>query len=292
MEIYTGTREIPVRPEVIDKLYEDKFLEADAGKREFDRRLNLTRQNEYLLLKSIHTNQAAITRVVGDRVVLIDTKGLSAQGVTPRNLEQKMLMDALLDDTIRIVMITGRAGSGKTLLTLAAAMSKLEAGTYDRLILTKPMAQVGKHNLGALPGDVDEKFGPYLDNYMDNISHIVKDKRKKSANYMARQYHMEFKPLQLIRGSSWSSTLVIADEMQVLNHHEMVTLGTRVSEGSKIIVMGDMRQRDDTIAVERTGMYKFINSKMAQEAPFVASIELQKCERGDVANLFADVFEV
>jgi PhoH-like ATPase len=105
------------------------------------------------------------------------------------------------------------------------------------------------------------------------------------------QYRIEFVPLQLIRGCSWHNAFIIADEVQTLNYHEMVTLGTRVGEGSKIVIMGDLAQRDEKIATDKTGIYRFVNSDQAKNSEFVASIELLKCERSAVAELFADVFD-
>lgn len=289
MEVYTGTRLVQVKGEVIDQLYRDKFLDLDPENRAFDKRLRFAVQNEYIHLQSITSNQSAVTRVKGDRLYPI--KETSMGSVKPRNLEQRMLVDALMDPSILVIVITGRAGTGKTLLTLAAAIAQLDNGEYNRLILTKPMSQVGKYQLGILPGEVDQKFQPYLDNYIDNIEHFLGGKYQ-SVDQLFEKYRMDFKPLQLIRGASWQGAFVICDECQVLDYHEMVTLGTRVGEGSKIIIMGDMNQRDEKIQVEKTGMYKFLMDKRVQECNFTASIQLEKSERGIVSKLFADVFEV
>jgi PhoH-like ATPase len=141
-----------------------------------------------------------------------------------------------------------------------------------------------------LPGDKDEKFLPYLDNYFCNIEYLMGG--KKSITDVISQYGMEFIPLQLIRGSSWMNAFVIADEVQVLSYQEMVTLGTRVGDGSKIVIMGDLGQRDENIERDKTGLYKFVNSTLAKQSQFVATIELKVCERSEIAALFADIFEV
>lgn len=291
MELYTGVREVQMRPEVIDHLYKEKFLEIDVENRIFDRRLTFKNQNEYILLQSLHTNQSAITRVKEDRLVLVNGKDPRISGVIPRNLRQRVTLDALMDDSIQVVVLFGRAGTGKTLLTLAAALSKMEEGRYRRLILSRPMSQLGKRQLGILPGEIDEKFGPYLDNYMDNIEHLLNG-RYKSTRDLISQYRMDFKPLQLIQGSSWAGAIAIVDESQVLDYEEMAMLGTRVGEGSKIIIMGDLGQRVEKIAPEKTGMYKLVNDRRFQESAITASIELTKCERGPVAEIFAEIFGV
>jgi PhoH-like ATPase len=221
---------------------------------------------------------------------VIKDKKLSAFGVRPKNKEQVMAMSALLDDRISLCMMTGRAGTGKTLLAMAAALQKVEDGKYDRIIITRPMSQVGRYELGALPGDVDEKFGPYLENYLTNISQMVGNDRR-TAHDLMEQFKIEAMPLQLIRGASWAGAFIIADEVQVLDHHEMLTLGTRIGAESKLVVMGDLNQRDEQIAKAATGLHKVMNDKRMKESPLTSAIELWKCERSKLAKLFADVFE-
>ncbi len=286
-EGYTGVRVCEVRPELIDQLYLNKHIFSD-----FDARRKPFSQNEYVVVKDITGGHGtALARAVGDKLVLLEPKKKQqAAGIYPRNKEQIMALDALLDDKIKVVVLTGRAGTGKTLLTLAAAMQKMDDEKYSRLILTRSMSWVGKHGLGALPGDASEKFGPYLQNYMCNIEYLLGG-RQKVIQDAIDQYKMEFVPIQLIRGASWANTFIIADEVQTLGYDEMVALGTRIGEGSKIVIMGDLEQRDENIAKERTGIYKFVNSEISKASSFVASIDLWKCERSEVANLFADVFE-
>ena len=291
MELYTGVREVQVRPEVINQLYDEKFLELDIEKRVFDRRLSFKNQNEYIILQSLHTNQSAITRVKDNKLIIVSGKNVCVSGVIPRNSRQIMTLDALIDDSVQVVVLFGRAGTGKTLLALAAALAKMEEQRYRRFILSRPMSQLGKRQLGILPGEVDEKFGPYLDNYMDNIEHLLNG-RYKSTHDLVSQYRMDFKPLQLIQGSSWAGAIAIIDESQVLDYEEMVMLGTRVGEGSKIIIMGDLNQRVEKITPEKTGMYKLVNDKRFQESSITASVELVRCERGPVAELFSNIFGV
>lgn len=176
-----------------------------------------------------------------------------------------------------------------TLLAIAAALQKFQEKKYDRILITRPMSQVGRHDLGALPGNVDEKFGPYLENYLTNIQQLVGD-NKKSIDYLMEAYNIQAMPLQLIRGASWTKTFIIADEVQVLDFHEMLTLGTRIGEGSKLVVLGDLRQRDEKIAAQNTGLYKLMNDTKAKESHLISGIELLKCERSELASLIADIF--
>lgn len=285
-DLYTGVRVHQVSKELIDEIYKNGEVEI------WDNRHNWY-ENLYVVLKDeTGTSSSALGRVRGKKVVLLE-KNLSAGGLSPRNKEQRMSMDALLDDSVKVVVLTGRAGTGKTIMTLAAAIDRMEKKVYDRIILTKPMSQVTRYDLGALPGDVKDKFGPYLDNYLGNLEFMLGGNLngKQKVQAAVEQYHIEFVPLQLIRGCSWHNAFIIADEVQTLDHHEMVTLGTRIAEGSKLVIMGDLAQRDERIAKDKTGIYKFINSEQAKASSLVASIELIKCERSEVAELFADVFE-
>lgn len=283
---YTGVRVIEVRPDLIDQLYTEKSIDID-----FDARKEPFNENEYVILKDINQgSQSALSRVKKGRLVLLNRYHKEAAGIKPRNSEQRLALDALRDPEIRVVVLTGRAGTGKTLLTLAAALQEMEEKAYNRIILTRSMSWVGRHSLGALPGDVDEKFGPYLQNYMSNIECLLGG-RYKCVEDLISQYRMDFIPIQLIRGASWANSFIIADEVQVLGYDEMVALGTRVGEGSKLVIMGDLGQRDENITREKTGIYKFINDPRTKKSPLVASIELIKCERSEVATLFADVFE-
>lgn len=284
-DIYPGIRVHNVKKELIDKLYTEKEIEV------WDNRYNWY-ENLYVVVKDETGSQSsALAKVVGNKLKLLAVdRSLSISGITPRNKEQCFAMDALLTDGIQVVVLTGKAGTGKTILTLAAALHAMDQRKYDRIILTRPMSWVGKHALGALPGDIEDKFGPYLENYMCNLQYMMGGNKERVKDLIA-QYHMEFLPLQLIRGASWPNSFIIADEVQTLDYHEMTTLGTRVGEGSKIVIMGDMAQRDEKIAKDKTGIFKFVNHMKAKESPFVASIELIKSERGRVSELFAEVFE-
>lgn len=243
--------------------------------------------HQFLVLKN-GTSRSALARVTFDckTAILLDNE-IEAYGIRPKNKEQTMAMSALMDEEIPLTVLTGRAGTGKTLLSMAVALHKMDLKRYDRLIITRPMSQVGRRDLGALPGDVKDKFGPYLINYMSNLEQLV----KVPTMHTLQQYRVEFLPLQLIRGASFFNCIILADETQVLDRHEMLTLGSRVGEGCKIIIMGDLRQRDENIAREKTGIYKLMNDKRIKESPLVSAIELKKVERSPLAQLFAEVFD-
>jgi PhoH-like ATPase len=287
-DLYTGVSvfEAP-DADFMTSLYKHK--EADMGYHNFN-------ENEYLVIK--HQDSAsALARYRQGTAYLLDTKKLDkATAIKPRNKEQYFAMDALMDDSVKVVCLTGRAGTGKTLEALAAAVAKIEVHKYNKLILTKPSSQVGNRELGILPGDISEKFMPYLINYACNMELLFGENLQSGTNstaleYIFTKYNIEIVPMQLLRGASFNNALVIADEVQVLNHHEMLTLGTRMSEGSKLIIMGDLNQRDETIAKEKTGLFTFINDRQVKDSSFTASVHMLKSERGEVSALFSNVFE-
>lgn len=284
---YTGVKVLELSRTFIDQIYADGKIDVP------DKRL-VWYPNQFVYLKSNDTSDkaGAITCVSKNslELQLIRDKGNHAFGVRPKNKEQSMALAGLLDDDIKLCTLTGRAGTGKTLLTIAAGLQKIEEKKYERIIITRPMSQVGKYELGALPGDVDEKFGPYLENYISNIQQLIGN-NKHTAKDLIQMYKMEAMPMQLIRGASWVKAFIIADEVQVCDKHEMLTLGTRVGEGSKLVIMGDLGQRDEDIAREDTGIYHIINSKKMKESPLTSHIQLIKSERSALSELFADVFE-
>lgn len=312
MTTFTGVQVVQIEDsQVVDTLFNQGKIQLTD---ELKKVLPATPYpNSFLVIKK--DTASALTRVDpdGNNLLLIkDT--IKASGVKARNKEQAMLLSTLLDDRIPVQVIAGKAGTGKTLLTIAAAMQKVEEGVYNKIILTKPMSQVGKYDLGILPGNIEEKFTPFLINYASNVEQLIggpdlhKEEKRKGVNkrstfeqqHMGLQgamadffatYNVEMVPLQLLRGASFNKAFIIADEIQVLNHKDMLTLGTRVADGSKIVLMGDLEQRDEKIAKTLTGLHKIINDEKMKQSGLVSYIELLKVERGPVAELFARVFE-
>jgi len=281
--VYTGFRIYQVDDVLVEDIHRDNKILV------WDKRYTFY-PNMYVELRSSTTEKyTALGRVdpTGTRIEKIFSREIS--GITPRNREQVFALDALMDDDIPIVALTGTAGTGKTILTLAAAIHKLDERRYKKIILTKPMSEVTRYKLGALPGDVSEKFGPYLTNYTTNLERFVGNKR--AVWDLLEQHRFEIIPLQLFRGASFNESLVIADECQVLNQSEVLTIGTRIGENSKLVIMGDLNQRDEKIAKDKTGIYKLVEDKRMKESPLVATIQLIRCERSEAARLFAEVFE-
>lgn len=185
-------------------------------------------------------------------------------------------------------MFTGRTGSGKSFCTLAAALHFVEKGTYEKVILSRPMTQIGKHKLGTLPGSSTEKLEPYLSNYTTNLEQFA---GRRNVQSLIDNYKLEFVPIQLMRGASFNNCLIIIDEIQDLRQEDILAIGTRTGENSKIVMMGDLQQRDSPIAMKKTGLYHLTQSHVVKSSPLAACVELQKCERSATSRMFARAFD-
>lgn len=282
-ELSQGFRVLDVATDVVNELHSKGKVEV------WDKRLAFY-PNQYLELRDVAAEKHTVLgKVLASGETIKKVESRRVYDLTPRNREQIFALDALMDDSITTVVLAGVAGTGKTLLTLAMAMEKIESKKYKKVILTRPMSEVGKYKLGALPGDINEKFGPYLLNYLTNLEEFTGE--EQYVQDLLEQNRFQIVPLQLMRGASFNGCLVIADEVQICDHMEILTIGTRIGEGSKVILMGDLNQRDEKIAREKTGLYKLMNDKKVRESPLVATIELTRCERSATAKLFAEVFE-
>jgi PhoH-like ATPase len=290
-EHYTGIKVLHTQKENIDSFYRNGYIDLNV----FDGRLRLSSyQNMFLVIKDEVPKEqggcaSALGRIKGTRAEKLKVNdNTTMSSIKPRNKEQLFAFDVLADDSISVVSLTGRAGVGKTLLFLSMAISKIEQGLYDRIILVNNLTQVGRP-LGALPGDVLEKSLPFNQGYLCNIERILNGDKRKVQD-LIDQSKIEFMPLQVVRGASWARSIVCLDEVQNASPHEVLTFGSRVDEGSKVVLLGDLQQRDVKVSKENTGLYRFVNSSLSKESDFVAHIELIKSERGKVSELFANVF--
>lgn len=281
-ESYTGVKVLQVKKEIINELYRNGEIEV------WDKRYGWY-ENLYVVVKDESGgSQSALAKVRNGKLVLLND-GLSASGIEPRNKEQRMALDALLDDSIDVVALTGKAGVGKTLLAMAACLKLLDLKKYKKLVVSKNMVQVDER-LGFLPGNMLEKFMPFNQGVLSNVEFLLKGDKSKVQD-LIDQYKIEFLPLSVIRGSSWNDCIVVCDEAQNMNYHETLTLGTRISENSKLILLGDLKQIDGKLKKKTSGLDYFVNHEEVKASPFVAALELIKSERGHVAELFANIFE-
>jgi PhoH-like ATPase len=211
-------------------------------------------------------------------------------GVRPRNKEQSFAFDLLLDESIRLVTLVGKAGTGKTLLALAAGLKRtMEDGAFTRMLVSRPVMPLGR-DIGFLPGDVDEKLNPWMQPIFDNLEFLFSTGSRKGPRAYAELLEsgqIQVEPLTYIRGRSLPQQFIVVDEAQNLTPHEVKTIITRSGDGTKIVLTGDPGQIDNpyvdsasnglTVAAER-----FRGEKLA------AHIVLAKGERSELAELAAN----
>jgi PhoH-like ATPase len=276
-EIYSGQAESEVvSPSVINHFYEDGNISTEHL--DFD--LN---SNQYVTVKC--GNQSLIGVHRGGKVLPLVNNLTKTIGITPRNKEQKFAIDALTRDDVKLVSMTGLAGSGKTFLTLMAGMSGLQDKKYDRIVITRSLQTVGKE-IGFLPGDIDDKMSPWLSPILDNFRVAFKD--STYFEMMRQKGQIEVSPLAFIRGRTFNNTFLIVDEAQNSTIHELKTIITRIGEGSKIVLLGDTDQIDTPYLDSLSNGLTVIVEKFKKH-DIAAHITLMKGERSELATLASQV---
>lgn len=274
--------EIEVDADLIDKLYSapNSILLSESG-------LNHTfAANECFILKS---NRATIlARYDADTQSVVRVKeDLKAYGISGRSAEQKFALDALLNNDIKLVAISGKAGTGKTLLALAAALQQNK--DYKQILLARPIVAMSNKDLGFLPGDQKQKVAPYMQPLFDNLNVI---KRQFGANSkeialldeMQKEERLVIEALAFIRGRSLSDTYVIVDEAQNLTPHEIKTIITRAGEGCKMVFTGDVQQIDAPyLDMQSNGLAYMIDKMKGQE--IFQHVNLVKGERSKLSEI-------
>ena len=200
--------------------------------------------------------------------------------LVPRNKEQRFAVEALLDPNIPLVTLTGLAGSGKTFLSLMAALEGLSGDLYKRIVITRSLQPVGR-DIGFLPGGVEEKMDPWLAPIFDNVRHAFKDTTYFQA--MMQKGQIEVAPLSFIRGRTFPDSFVLVDESQNASIHELKTIVTRVGENSKIVLLGDTDQIDTPYITKKSNGLSIVSEKF-KNSPLHAHIHLPKGQRSNLAT--------
>lgn len=246
--------------------------------------------NEYYIMTEYHNKKnSALGKYDAIKcgiVPLISTSN-NVWGITGKNAEQRFALDALCDDNIKLVSLIGRAGSGKTLLAVAAALKLvIEDNKYERILISRPVAPLGK-DIGFLPGDIKEKMDPYMAPIYDALDHLFGSHgTNKEWKTLIDKGIIKIEPLTYIRGRSIPRQLMLIDEAQNLSSHEIKTIITRAGEDTKIILTGDPEQIDNVYLDEINNGLVFCVDRMKGEK-IVSHIELVKCERSELADAAA-----
>lgn len=214
-----------------------------------------------------------------------------AYGITPRNTEQTFAMNALLNTDLNLVTITGKAGTGKTLLALASALA--QADKYDYIYLARPIVALSSKDLGYLPGSADEKIAPYMLPLFDNLSVIknqfaLHSKEVQKIEEMLKEEKLVITPLAYIRGRSLSNAYFIIDEAQNLTPHEIKTIITRAGEGTKMVFTGDIDQIDSPFLDKFSNGLSYTADRMKGQEIFT-HVNLVKGERSRLAEIASNL---
>jgi PhoH-like ATPase len=274
-----------IAPEVIDKLYTSEGS-IDISELEFAADIEA---QECFILKS--TRASVLVRYDPVQSIVKRVQKEKAFGIEPRNAEQTFAMNLLLDPEIKLVAITGKSGTGKTLLALAAALQQNEI--YKQILLARPIVALSNKDLGFLPGDEKQKIAPYMQPLFDNLNVIkhnfsYEGKEIKLIADMQKNEQLVIEALAYIRGRSLSETFFIVDEAQNLTPHEIKTIITRAGEGTKIVFTGDIQQIDSPyLDMHSNGLVYMIDRMKGQN--IFAHINLMKGERSFLSELASDL---
>ncbi|MBL1279416.1 MAG: PhoH family protein [Fluviicola sp.] len=241
--------------------------------------------NGYYILKNGKSSSLAVYNPHLNQLERIEKEFV--YGIKPKNAEQAFALNALLNDEIKLVALQGVAGTGKTLLALASALEQNKK--YQQILLARPVVPLSNKEIGFLPGDANDKIGPYMEPLWDNLKFIKSqfgenERKHKAITELQESGKIVISPLAFIRGRSLSNMIFIVDEAQNLTPHEVKTIITRAGENTKIIFTGDINQIDTPYLDEHSNGLAYLIDKLKGQNLF-ASVKLEKGERSELANL-------
>lgn len=290
-QLYAGTSILDIASHLVDEFYQNKRLPRP------DSILNL-KPNQYLILRDeanpTHTAMGRFSKEL-DCIVPIIKPAEGVWGIFPKNAEQAFALDALLNDEIKLVSLVGKAGTGKTLLAIAAGLAKtVDEGIYHRLLVSRPVFPLGK-DIGFLPGDIEEKLNPWMQPIYDNIDFLfgatgAKGRRGagKGGQELMNQGLLQIEPLTYIRGRSIPQQYMIVDESQNLTPHEIKTIVTRAGDNTKIVLTGDSFQIDNPYVDSANNGLVYLVERFKDES-ISAHVTMLKGERSKLSELASNL---
>ena len=306
--LYTGYIPVTAPGDVIDELYRDRLLTLDqvrpflgattADGHPYTRELQ---PNQFLVFKDDKDeNHTGLGRRLADTDHVIPVTGprKPVSGLMARNVQQTMALDLLMDDDVRLVTLLGSAGTGKTLLAVAAGMAKVfNDQRYDKLLVARPIMPMGR-DIGYLPGDKDDKLVAWMQPIFDNLSYLLSTRGAQAQNAdshtteqriqkLMADGKLVLEPLTYIRGRSIPHQFMIVDEAQNLTPHEVRTIVSRVGEGTKLVLTGDIGQIDNPYLDSSSNGLSYTAEKMKGVRIF-GHVSLAKSERSELASIAAD----
>jgi PhoH-like ATPase len=280
-ELYTGCRTVEgVDPAAIGRFYEQPYAVPPA-----DLALDRLLPNQYFILRNGSTSALAVFNPVSGMLERVSKQRV--YGIDPRNAEQAFAVDALMRTDVQLVSLTGRAGTGKTLLALAAALEQRRS--FRQIYLARPVVPLGNRDIGYLPGDVKSKLDPYMQPLWDNLAVIrnrfaADSQEQRQIADMIEHEKLHISPLAYIRGRSLDRVFFIVDEAQNLTPHEVKTIITRAGEGTRIVFTGDIYQIDTPYLDSQSNGLAYLVDRMKGQKIY-AHVNLVKGERSALAEL-------
>lgn len=283
-----GCLEVCLNSAQIDSFYEKKYLEIGDYP-------GLSPNEMVLIASSDSFHHSGIARITSDCKGLVPIKNYSSGvwGIQPKNKEQRHALELLMDDEIKLVTLAGQAGTGKTLISIAAALHKVtEENIYRKLLVSRPVIPMGK-DIGYLPGSLQEKMNPWMKPIFDNVDFLLDMKNSNKGSFKTSGSEelinfgtIEIEPITYIRGRSIPNQFMIVDEAQNLTAHEVKTILTRAGEGTKIVLTGDPFQIDNPYLDSENNGLSYVIQKMRGQSIY-GHVTLHKGERSMLAELTA-----
>ena len=283
--VYTGSRLVEDVPgAAIETLINTGQIDLTAFPR-----ITKPKANENFIIRNGTKSALATYNAIEDKILRVEK--MPAYGILPRNAEQSFALHMVTDNKVQLVTLSGKAGTGKTLIALAGALKC--RSDYRKIYLARPIVPLSNRDLGFLPGDIQSKLEPYMQPLFDNLSVIrhqfrAKDKRVKKINQMLEDEKLLITPLAYIRGRSLQRSFFIVDEAQNLTPHEVKTIITRAGDGTKIVFTGDIQQIDHPYLDKRSNGLTYLISRMKNQDMY-AHITLEKGERSQLADLASEL---
>lgn len=305
--LYTGFLHASVPGSLIDELYAERMLaverlgEALKGLTPEGQGVSRTpHANEFVILRDAEDEgHTGLARRLADtdHLIPVEAPRKPIYGILPRNVQQTMALELLLDEEVRLLTLLGSAGTGKTLVAVAAGMAKVfTEKRYEKLLVARPIMPLGR-DIGYLPGDKDEKLTAWMQPIFDNLNYLMSTRgvpmqtgESQTAEQKIRKLMADGKlvlePLTYIRGRSIPHQFMIVDEAQNLTPHEVKTIVSRVGEGTKVILTGDIQQIDNPYLDQSSNGLSYLIEKM-KGLPMVGHVTLAKSERSELASIAA-----
>lgn len=269
-----------VESELIDDVYQSKENLTDFLQVQLE-------VGQYLILQSeTNHNKKAILFQGGKKLHLMKQMG-NKKGLNPKDVEQNLFMQLLHEDWSKVIVCLASAGAGKTLLSIDYALNEVLKHKNMKLILTKPLTQVGSSKfMSTLPGDVKEKSAPFNESFMTAMQQVCPS--KEYIQSLFDKEVIEYKPLDFMRGQTFHNTILILDESQNLSYVELKTVISRLGENSKIIILADRNQIDAKHTWPQSGLAQLMSTNVFKNSSICAKVELHKVYRSEIAQFIVE----